>query len=62
MIGTIDELQGLKENVIMGRLIPAGTGSREYSDIELLSPDGELSSFNDNTNIDVELEGDKVLG
>jgi len=62
VIGTIDELQGLKENVIMGRLIPAGTGSREYSDIELLSPDGELSSFNDNTNIDVELEGDKVLG
>tara|TARA_Y100000814_G_C12311938_1_gene395340 strand:+ start:75 stop:1289 length:1215 start_codon:yes stop_codon:yes gene_type:complete len=62
VIGTIDELQGLKENVIMGRLIPAGTGSREYSDIELLSPDGELSSFNDNANIDVELEGDRVLG
>ena len=62
VIGTIDELQGLKENVIMGRLIPAGTGSKEYSDIELLSPDGELSSFNDNANIDVQLEGDRVLG
>ena len=25
--GRIDQLQGLKENVIVGRLIPAGTGS-----------------------------------
>lgn len=24
--GTVDELKGLKENVIIGRLIPAGTG------------------------------------
>ncbi|MFW5931307.1 MAG: DNA-directed RNA polymerase subunit beta', partial [Desulfosalsimonas sp.] len=29
--GTYDSLQGLKENVIMGRLIPAGTGRREYA-------------------------------
>ena len=27
----IDYLRGLKENVIMGRLIPAGTGAQEYS-------------------------------
>ena len=27
MSGRIDNLQGLKENVIVGRLIPAGTGS-----------------------------------
>jgi DNA-directed RNA polymerase subunit beta' len=33
--GTIDHLRGLKENVIMGRLIPAGTGFPLYSDIEL---------------------------
>ena len=26
MIGKIDTLEGLKENVIVGRLIPAGTG------------------------------------
>ncbi|MBI4654925.1 MAG: DNA-directed RNA polymerase subunit beta' [Nitrospirae bacterium] len=30
--GTVDELKGLKENVIMGRLIPAGTGARDYGD------------------------------
>ncbi|HEX9793677.1 MAG TPA: DNA-directed RNA polymerase subunit beta' [Planctomycetota bacterium] len=28
--GKIDRLQGLKENVILGNLIPAGTGFREY--------------------------------
>jgi DNA-directed RNA polymerase subunit beta' len=28
--GKIDELSGLKENVIVGRRIPAGTGHREY--------------------------------
>ena len=29
--GKTDELIGLKENVIVGHLIPAGTGMREYS-------------------------------
>ena len=28
--GKVDTLKGLKENVIMGRLIPAGTGARDY--------------------------------
>jgi DNA-directed RNA polymerase subunit beta' len=26
MYGSVDKLEGLKENVIIGRLIPAGTG------------------------------------
>jgi DNA-directed RNA polymerase subunit beta' len=33
--GKIDHLKGLKENVIMGRLIPAGTGLSEYRDLEI---------------------------
>ena len=33
--GKVDELRGLKENVIIGKLIPAGTGSRQHSDIEM---------------------------
>jgi DNA-directed RNA polymerase subunit beta' len=33
--GKVDYLKGLKENVIMGRLIPAGTGVRAYRDIEV---------------------------
>ncbi|MHB1183487.1 MAG: DNA-directed RNA polymerase subunit beta' [Deltaproteobacteria bacterium] len=31
MAGKIDTLRGLKENVIMGRLVPAGTGFDEYT-------------------------------
>jgi DNA-directed RNA polymerase subunit beta' len=31
--GKIDFLRGLKENVIMGRLIPAGTGLRQYREM-----------------------------
>ncbi|MCS6804660.1 MAG: DNA-directed RNA polymerase subunit beta' [Acidobacteriota bacterium] len=33
--GRVDYLRGLKENVIVGRLIPAGSGMRIYRDIEL---------------------------
>ena len=31
--GRVDKLHGLKENVIIGKLIPAGTGAKEYMDI-----------------------------
>ncbi len=37
MAGRVDHLVGLKENVIMGRLVPAGTGLERYS------VDGELT-------------------
>ena len=33
--GKNDKLQGLKENVIIGKLIPAGTGMKRYKNIEL---------------------------
>ena len=33
--GKVDPLIGLKENVILGKLIPAGTGMRRYKDITL---------------------------
>ena len=32
--GKVDHLRGLKENVIIGKLIPAGTGAKQYSDIQ----------------------------
>ncbi|MBQ3297289.1 MAG: DNA-directed RNA polymerase subunit beta' [Bacilli bacterium] len=32
--GKVDQLTGLKENVIIGKLIPAGTGSKIYRDVE----------------------------
>jgi DNA-directed RNA polymerase subunit beta' len=33
--GEVDRLKGLKENVIMGRLIPAGTGLPAFDDLEV---------------------------
>ena len=39
--GKTDELRGLKENVIVGRLIPAGTGLSNYTRVEVLTPGGE---------------------
>lgn len=37
--GKMDYLHGLKENVIVGRLIPAGTGYREYVNSEIVVPE-----------------------
>jgi len=37
MVGSKDELRGLKENVIIGRLIPAGTGLSKYSKLRVVS-------------------------
>jgi DNA-directed RNA polymerase subunit beta' len=39
----VDTLRGLKENVIMGRLIPAGTGIAQYRNIEVESEQEEVS-------------------
>src|SRR5205809_1064423 len=39
--GKRDKLSGLKENVIMGRLIPAGTGLLRYSRMEIESEEAE---------------------
>ena len=49
--GKIDYLQGLKENVIMGRLIPAGTGMEYYRNIKV------QSTFQDIADEPLELEG-----
>jgi DNA-directed RNA polymerase subunit beta' len=39
--GKVDRLVGLKENVIMGRLIPAGTGVSRYNSMEALTDEPE---------------------
>jgi DNA-directed RNA polymerase subunit beta' len=39
--GKVDYLRGLKENVIMGRLIPAGTGLEYYRNVELMPDERE---------------------
>ena len=42
--GKIDNLMGLKENVIIGRLIPAGTGLERYNQVEIIEDEraGEI--------------------
>ena len=40
-----DGLKGLKENIIIGKLIPAGTGMEEYRDIDTAAPDYQPMEF-----------------
>lgn len=39
--GKVDQLLGLKENVIIGKLIPAGTGMNRYRNVKLINPEEE---------------------
>jgi DNA-directed RNA polymerase subunit beta' len=40
-----DSLLGLKENIIIGKLIPAGTGMQRYRSVEVDTPDAQRMSF-----------------
>jgi len=51
--GKIDLLSGLKENVIVGHLIPAGTGLRKYANIEVVK-------YADDTAVDQEEQKEQV--
>ena len=42
--GKVDPLLGLKENVIIGKLVPAGTGMKCYSDVEIESTNQVLTN------------------
>ena len=61
--GKVDHLIGLKENVIIGKHIPAGTGMKKYRDVRLnteIKPEDEISFEEDETEdvseVDVEEE------
>ena len=43
--GKVDPLIGLKENVIIGKLIPAGTGMKRYRDIRLSTDVDEMDDI-----------------
>ena len=60
--GKVDPLIGLKENVIIGKLIPAGTGMKRYRSVKLttdaveelnISEDGEFSLGEDTDEVEV---------
>ena len=63
--GKVDELIGLKENVIIGKLIPAGTGMAEYQATQIKTAhdedfnDGDVSSEDSgDEGVDVKLDED----
>ncbi|MCI6996888.1 MAG: DNA-directed RNA polymerase subunit beta' [Eubacterium sp.] len=49
--GKVDHLIGLKENVLIGKLIPAGTGMKRYSNVKL-STDDMLKDEDDDLDFD----------
>lgn len=49
--GKMDSLRGLKENVIMGRLIPAGTGLKGYREMRMLVEDMEIEEPKDQSSL-----------
>ena len=48
----VDPLNGLKENVIIGKLIPAGTGMKRYRSVKLDIEMDEINFFDDDDEID----------
>ena len=56
--GKVDPLIGLKENVLIGKLIPAGTGMKRYCSVKLDtgSNDIELPQLDEQMDIDTEVE------
>jgi DNA-directed RNA polymerase subunit beta' len=44
--GLVDRLKGLKENVIMGKLIPAGTGAKHYRSVLIANDDDTSAESN----------------
>ena len=55
--GKVDPLIGLKENVIIGKLIPAGTGMKRYRDVKLSTDFSEESVFT----FDEEMDAEEML-
>ncbi len=62
--GKIDPLIGLKENVIIGKLIPAGTGMKRYRDVRLntdLKEDDSLTVSEEDEEEKIELPKEELL-
>ena len=58
--GKVDPLIGLKENVIIGKLIPAGTGMRRYRDVKLSTDYKETDMFALSDGMDEEAETEET--
>ena len=61
--GKIDHLIGLKENVLIGKLIPAGTGMKRYRSVKL-NTDIEMDDdivFEDEDDTEIEPLDDEIM-
>ncbi len=59
--GKVDPLIGLKENVIIGKHIPAGTGMRKYRDVKLSSEGAQERSDWDDILEEVDAQTEEML-
>ncbi|MDY3122487.1 DNA-directed RNA polymerase subunit beta' [Suipraeoptans intestinalis] len=59
--GKVDPLIGLKENVIIGKHIPAGTGMRKYRDVKLTSEGAQERSDWDDILEEVDAQTEEIL-
>lgn len=50
--GKVDDLKGLKENIIIGKLIPAGTGMKVYNDFDINYENKDLEDAQIKMNIE----------
>jgi DNA-directed RNA polymerase subunit beta' len=53
-LGRVDHLRGFKENVIMGHLIPAGTGFPGHRDVKIISLGEHLEAPTDDQSDELE--------
>ena len=54
--GKVDPLIGLKENVIIGKLIPAGTGMKRYRNVKLDTDIQEMEDLDEELDLEEELD------
>ena len=59
--GKVDKLLGLKENVIIGKLIPAGTGLGKYRSVEAVDLGKKEDEYTEYLADETELDGDAVV-
>ena len=57
--GKVDPLIGLKENVIIGKLIPAGTGMKRYSQVRLDAGEDEMLDLDEEEELDFDIDLDE---
>jgi DNA-directed RNA polymerase subunit beta' len=62
--GKVDKLLGLKENVIIGKLIPAGTGMARYRNLRIIDPNLPNASEDDHVGdqVPAQSDGEVIVG